>query len=347
MSQRWKTGRAAREWAARSLRVVSARRSGQDRFEGAPRSIAIPVPRGLGDAILLTPLLRLLRQRFPAAEIHLLVFSAALQAFFRGDPNVTAVHYPGDGRLRYAARLLRRRFDVLYNPKDHPSRIFLLHGAVLRVGFRIGHDVPLHRGLFDYLLEIDYHSNMALKNCAAMRAFGTSAEPADCRPYVPPMRVSPAVAAWVSAALPGGLIGLNISAGKPDRRWTDTCWSALVRRFPECRFTIFSSPGDLPRRHAIEAQAPNVVASPPTGNLYEVSLMVARLRLLVSPDTSLVHVASATGTPVVGLYTNARHSQTRFGPFLVPHDIVASPSAFVRDIPVDDIEAAVRRMLAP
>jgi hypothetical protein len=31
----------------------------------------------------------------------------------------------------------------------------------------------------------------------------------------------------------------------------------------------------------------------------------------------------------------------------VPHDIVASPSAFVRDIPVDDVEAAVRRMLAP
>jgi len=308
--------------------------------------VAVLVPHGLGDAILLTPLLRLLRQRFPAVEIHLLVFSAALQGFFRDDPNVTAVHHPGGGRLRYLSRLLRRRFDVLYNPKDRPSRTFLLHGALLRPRFLIGHEVPLHDGLFDYLLEVDFHTNMALKNCAAMKAFGQSAAPAHCRPYVPPMPVSPAVTAWASATQAGSLIGLNMSARKPDRLWTGTHWKDLVRRFPSHRFTVFSVPEDVDLRHAVEASATNIVVSPPTGNLYEVSVMVARLRLLVSPDTSLVHVASATGTPVVGLYNNEQRSQTRFGPFLVPHEIVASPTTLVSDIPVERVADAVRRVLA-
>jgi len=346
MSRPWKGRRAAREGVARLLRAFSRPRDGRTPFVGAPRSVVILVPRGLGDAILLTPLLRLLRLRFPAVEIHVLVFSAALQGFFRDDPNVTAVHSPGDGRLRYASRLLRRRFDVLYNPKDRPSRTFLLHGALLRPGFSIGHEVSLHDGLFDYLLQVDYDTNMALKNCAAMKAFGQSPAPDDCRPYVPPMPVSPAVTAWASATQAGSLIGLNISARKPDRLWTSACWSALIRRFASHRFTVFSAPEDVGLRRAIEASGTNVVVSPPTGNLCEVSVMVARLRLLVSPDTSLVHVASATGTPVVGLYNNERGNQTRFGPFLVPHEIVASPTTRVSDISVDSVADAVRRLLA-
>lgn len=346
MSQVREGRRIAREGVVLALRAVGRTRGGRSHFSGEPRSVAVLVPHGLGDAILLTPFLRLLRLRFPAVQIHVLVFSGAIHGFFRNDPNVTAVHYPGHGRLRYVAGLLRHRFDVLYNPKDRPSRTFLLHGALLRPRFTIGQEVALHHELFDYLLEVDFHTNMALKNCAAMKAFGQSPEPADCRPYVPPMPLSPAVEAW-SSTQPGDLIGLNISAGKPNRRWVEAHWSALIRRFPSHRFMVFSAPEDVGTRHAIETGASNVVASPPTANLYEVSVMVARLRLLVSPDTSLVHVASATGTPVVGLYNNERRSQTRFGPFLVPYEIVASPTTFVSDLPVEDVADAVRRMLSP
>lgn len=347
MSRHGKVGEAARRECARLLRLVLGTRPGTRRFAGEPRSIAILAQRGLGDATLLTPLLRLLRRRFPTIAIHLVVFRPDLIAFFSQDPHVTAVHCPRGASLRTARHLRSLRFDVVYNSRDHLSRTFLIYGALLSGGFLIGQGIPSHLGLFDYLSDVEYHTNMAEKNASIMGAFGVAVAPEDCRPYVPPMPVSPAVSAWVAGRSDRSLIGLNISAGGTKRRWPAAAWKTLIDRCPGCRFVILSEPRDEPRRLSLEIGSPRVVRAPSTANLYEVSLMTARLRLLVSPDTSIVHVASATRTPVVGLYTDARHTQTRFGPFLVPHEIVASPTPQLADLPVDDVVAAVRRMLAP
>jgi heptosyltransferase III len=304
------------------------------------------VPHGIGDATLLTPLPRLLRTRFPEVAIHLIVFNRATRAFFAADAHVTAVHCLRDGLVPTATHLLRRRFDVVYNPKDHASRTFLLYGALLRAGYRIGHDAPSPRGLFDFMPQVDDHAPMAVKHAAVMGAFGQSVWPGECRPSVPAMPVSPEISRWLSEPQPTPLVGLNLSTGRPDRQWTDDAWAAIIGTCPDLRFVIFAAPSDLRRKQTMEAAAPNVVPTPATKNLYEVSLLVDRLRVLVSPDTSLVHVASSTGTPVIGLYTNARHNQTRYGPFLVPHEIVASTTPAVGDIAVADVVAALRRVLA-
>ena len=116
------------------------------------------------------------------------------------------------------------------------------------------------------------------------------------------------------------IVGLNISAGAQARYWTHETWAALASRFPDRRFMVFSAPQDAAARHAVEAPGTNIIPSPATGNLYEMGLLMARLGLLVTPDTSLVHVASCTNTPVVGLYGNTLKDQSCFGPFMVPHE---------------------------
>lgn len=341
--RRWKPGRILRENLARALQVFGRPRDGRRLFRGVPRCIVVLLPHGLGDATLLTPLLRALRCRFPAAALHLVAFTKDTHDFFAGDPHATAVHGPATGIPTTILALRRGGVDVLYNPKDHPSRSFLLLAHAIGAGYRIGHDVPLHRGLFDYLLDVDYHAPMAIKHLAALGAFGNAAREDEHRPYIPPAPVSPALSHWLATSTGAPLTGLNISAGKPDRLWTDTAWARLIEECADHRFAVLAAPADRERKRALEA-APNVAATPDTCNLYEASLIIGRLRLLVSPDTALVHVASSTGTPVVGLYTNARHNQTRFGPFLVPHEIVASSTSRVGDIPVEDVAAAMRRV---
>ena len=54
---------------------------------------------------------------------------------------------------------------------------------------------------------------------------------------------------------------------------------------------------------------------PPGLSLLEVSALISRLDLLISPDTSLIHIARSFDTPVVGLYSRATKNFRRWRPY--------------------------------
>jgi len=347
MKPRKKKKRQFRQLFARSLQRLARTRSGSAEFSGPVRSLAILAQEKLGDCVLLTPLVRNLRQAFPDLEIHLITFSRASANFFMNDPQVTAVHLVKKQPRRYFREVLSRKFDLLFNTKDHPSTWFLLQSALIRARFKVGHNNPFHEGLYDRLLDTEFHAHMAVKNCALLPLLGVTADTEACRPSLPAMPVSNEIWQLLSRLAEDiRPIGVNISAGEPNRLWTEAKWRALLERFPGERFVVLSGPDDLDAKRRLEEQCPNAVASPPTRNLYEASCIVAKLRLLVTPDTSMVHVASATGTPVAGLYREAPQDISRFGPYAIPYEIVISPTGEVSGIKPESVADAVRRLMA-
>jgi ADP-heptose:LPS heptosyltransferase len=54
---------------------------------------------------------------------------------------------------------------------------------------------------------------------------------------------------------------------------------------------------------------------PPNLNLKEASAVISRLDLLISPDTSLVHIARSFRVPVVGLYSRFMKNFLLWRPF--------------------------------
>ena len=139
--------------------------------------------------------------------------------------------------------------------------------------------------------------------------------------------------------------GINISAGEPVRIWMEEKWIALLGSFSQYRFVVLSGPEDFEQKRRIETACSNVIPSPPTQNLYEVGLIVGALRLLVTPDTSLIHVASGAETPVVGLYREAPQDISRFGPFAIPCELVISSTGEVGSIEPDYVAAAMKKLL--
>lgn len=345
MRPKKKKKRQFRQAFARTLQRIAPRRSGDALFSGPLRSIAILAQEKLGDCVLLTPLVRNLRKAFPGLEIHIIAFSRASRSFFENDPDVSFVHDAKREAGRYARAVLSRQFDLLFNTKDHPSTHFLLQSVLIPARFKAGHRNGFHEGLFDHLIDSDFHTHMALKNCALLPLLGVSATEEQCRPSLPPMPVSESLGSFVHGLEKGQLIGINISAGEANREWTEGKWSELVERFPDKRFVVLSGPGEVEMKTRIEKRHRNIVASPPTKNLYEVMLIVESLRLLVTPDTSLIHIASGTGTPVVGLYREAPQDISRFGPYRIPSELVVSPTGEVAGIARETVAAAVERML--
>jgi ADP-heptose:LPS heptosyltransferase len=141
------------------------------------------------------------------------------------------------------------------------------------------------------------------------------------------------------------IIGINLSAGQPNRKWQENSWISLLEMFPSKRFVALCSPEDQEEKLRIEQHCNQVIPSPPTRNLYEAGLIIAALKLLITPDTSLIHVASCSNTPVIGLYRKATQDISRFGPLLIPYEIVISETGEVSDINVKMVSSALLKAL--
>jgi ADP-heptose:LPS heptosyltransferase len=341
-----KKKRQFRQAFAYFLQRITPARSGVAEFSGPLDSIAILAQEKLGDCVLLTPLIRKLRQAYPALEIHIIAFSRASAEFFMNDTAITAVHLAKKQPVRYFREVLSRKFDLLFNTKDHPSTHFLLQSVLIPARFRVAHRNPFHESIYDRLIDMEFHTHMALKNCALLSMLGISANTEQCRPSLPPMPIPDALEAFLGEIDNAAPVGINISAGEPNRLWTEEKWKQLIGRFPDKRFLVLSGPEKTEEKQRLEQSCKNVIASPPTRNLYEASCIVARLRLLVTPDTSMVHVASSTGTPVAGLYREAPQDISRFGPYAIPYVTVISPTGDVSGIEADEVATAVQRLSA-
>jgi len=164
-------------------------------------------------------------------------------------------------------------------------------------------------------------------------------------PYIPEMLVSDEVRELLEKLPQDKFVGINISAGTPGGHRTVEQWSELIGSFPGERFVVFSAPGDLEEKRRIEAPHQNVLATPPTRNLHEVWKILDRLKLLVTPDTSLVHVAACSDKPVVALYRHNPNDSRAFAPLSTHQEVLTSPSQEVMDIENTTVTDATRRLL--
>ena len=102
-------------------------------------------------------------------------------------------------------------------------------------------------------------------------------------------------------------IGLNISSGEPTRNWGADNFAVLAERLLErienSELIIITSSHEYDLGLKIKNAHSRRVHIVPQGlDFIEVSAVIRDLDMLVSPDTSLVHVAGAFNVPVVALY---------------------------------------------
>jgi heptosyltransferase III len=314
------------------------------KFQEPLNSVVILARECYGDAIMLTPLIGTLRKTYPDLEIYVITFTRIIFNFFSADTNVTAVYHAKRDLKRYFFGFLPKRYDLLFNPKDHPSTSFNLQARIIRARYKVGLRNNGHEERYDYILELDTNTHESMRNLSLMQALDGIPD-LPCRPYVPQMPVSPEIGQFLEALPDKSIIGINISTGTPGGHRTFEQWSELVRSFPGERFLIFSAPGDLEEKRRIEKPHGNVIPSPSTKNLYEVWKIVDKLKLLVTPDTSLVHIAACSDIPLVAMYRHNPADSKAFAPLSTLQEVIVSPTPDVVDIGNTAVTEALRRML--
>jgi ADP-heptose:LPS heptosyltransferase len=318
-----------------------------------PRKILIIRRDNIGDLVCTTPMIRMLRQRWPQAWIAALVtrYNAEVLA---GNPDVDAVFayqkakHRGAGesrgaiywqRLKQVVALRRARIDLVLLPASgaQPSAERLARwigaGRVLRQADPAP-ATPLH----------------AVEQCAALlRQAGIAGDP----PALV-LRPDPAAAAAVRQRVAPGagpLVAIHVSARKPSQRWPAERFAALLgelHRRHDARFLLLWSPGDEdnPLHPGDDRKAARIVAAArglpllahPTHALRELIAALSLADSVVCSDGGAMHLAAGLGKPIVCFF--GRSDPRVWRPWGVPHVVLQAPSREVSDVAVEEALAA-------
>ena len=271
----------------------------------------------LGDGILLTPALRLLRQAWPEARIDVLATPVQVPVF-EPLPFVDRVHVWTAGDLwelrdairpqrwvsawRTVTALRRERYDAIlscYGPLG--SALALVAGAPRRIGYA---SEALPGTLTDPLpgARWDGPGHDAEYNVEVVRALGTDSPAPDSL-----VQVTSKARSAVAKLLPlaqGVLCVLHPGAANGQaKRWPVEYWKVLARRLAadgHAVIVVGSGKEDAARAASIVDDARHNLVDRTT--LPELFAVIERASVFVSGDSGPMHAAVALGRPAVAIH---------------------------------------------
>ena len=300
-------------------------------------SIIVLAQERYGDIIVLTPLLKKLRQSFPDADITVLGVTDIID-FLKPDKNLNFVCNIKRADDQTKQKVFSHTYDLLFNTKDHPSFTFIKLSGKIKARYKVGIFHERHKGFFNHMFELDDALPTVEKNTELLKYLGIKITAVDLRPYLPEGPVSPDIREFVREISGRAVTGINLSASNRSKEWGIERWREFLGHIKEDTI-ILSTKDHLKNKQFLENEFPNIISSPLTTTIYDVGYMVKNMRILVTPDTSLVHNASCYNTPIVALYRLERDLK-KFKPLSQINRVHVTPTGVIDDIaPADVLES--------
>jgi len=315
-------------------------------------SILIRSANWVGDAVMTTPVIRAVRKNFPDARISLLAKPWVAPVFFH-NPNIDEIlhyddagrHRRGIGTFRLGKDLRAYGFDLAILMQNAFEAAFL--SFLARIPNRLGYKTDGRRFLLTHGIRlypalkkghmIDYY--IGILEGASLQADGrelTLIVTDDER------RAADAVLKRHQITDEDLLVGINPGAeGGTAKRWLPDRYAALANRLSGLsgvRTVILGTAGDRALGQEIAdmagGQAVNLCGET---TLRQAITLIERLRLLVTNDSGLMHVAAALNTPQIAVIGPTHYQAT--GPSNPDSRIIRVPTSCApcrnKDCPTD------------
>lgn len=310
-------------------------RPGLDRLDGSKcHRVLFLRPEKIGDMVISFPVFDALKEKYPHIRISLLG-SPTNYALIKDDPRFEKVflYRKNLGDFRTMRRIRKEKYDCVLDMINDDSATTLFLSQLAAPGKpRIGIGKKRYADYYDfnYVHRDGIGRHIVHNTLKLLVPFGINGDEVNhyAPPYVPP-EVMASIDGFLKPLAGKKMIGFNLSAGKPNRIWSDdraaeTC-TRLSDMSDEVEVVIITTPADRNRGERLRSRLEGKVSLVPPGlSLIAVSGLISRLVLLVSPDTSLIHIARSFRVPVVGLYSRAPKNFRRWRPFDQPDGAVVS-----------------------
>lgn len=302
----------------------------------------------IGDMIVTTPILRALKRRNPRLRLGV-VASRANAELLQNNPFVDDLYVlPSNwfDLLSQVVQIRRRRYDVILNfIFNRTTSSGILANLVAPDGHKVGHGSDRYAFYFNRLLRLPLFDQHMVESLASyvQQVFRIQLSEEELRLEI---FVSDDSRLRVDEFLEGQRLHrrsfprahsapyviFNLSVRDHDRRISPEQAATLagnLSKKTEFRTVLVIEPGDreMEKTTASRREFSDCLVYQTEGErpLAQIASLVEGALLVITPDTSLVHFASAMRTPVIGLYTQQLQGTKEWLPFRVPYEIVMSP----------------------
>jgi heptosyltransferase-3 len=366
VTRRRRVSRRFYRWLFRAYRVIFPTPRWTGRIPAASlRRILVMQRYGVGDMILTTPLIAFLKDRAPGAEVDVLA-SRRNADVLTGNAFVARVFIDGAtwlGRLVVIRRLRARQYDAILSGQagKHLREALTASLAAHAHTYKVSIWRPKrYQGLLTRVARVPPWATHTAERLLFVGQYALGVKPAAAgeatERYPPSMgadeRANERAAVFLSGRRIVRFVLVNVAAHFAVRDWApERCaefLSLLLVRYPDVHAVITQPPRKEAQADEVarRARSPRVALAPAL-DLLGLAALVRRSLAVVTPDTALVHLASACRRPVVALYAPVVPSDvTLWLPTGVPYRALSSQlGGRVAEIPPDQILDALDQLL--
>jgi ADP-heptose:LPS heptosyltransferase len=309
----------------------------------------------IGDVLVSTPLFVALKKHYPNSTIDVLL-SSKNHFVLQNDPAIRKrwVYTKKVFAALAMMRTIRKEhydfaIDLMDNPSATSTVLCLLAGARWNVGiekensFVYDITVPMlsrqETHIVDRIAQLLKTFGIdPVKELLAVRYFSSNDSQRFAKEFFQESKLQSL-----------STIGINISAGGHVRFWGVKNFHDFLlflnQNYPQYQLLVLYKPEDMALAKEIIDDMQNVVLSPLTKTFDQFAALIQNVKLLISPDTAAIHLASAFQKPALVMYVQSNKSLRIWEPYGVDYETVVTDVDDLSTIPLEQVTAAFDRLI--
>jgi len=302
-------------------------------------SFLILMNQNIGDMIVCSPIIREIKLAFPNSELQVLI-NPVNEEMAEANPNIDKVQIYRNkwfNLLPVLAHLRKNKFDfaIELEAKVMTKVIIMLKIIKPRCILAVSKTEGRYGMAPDEVQPYDFYTNPELthqRDTALDILRLLNIEPTDkyYDIYLKEIHRKKALTFLSSFDKSKFLIAFNLEGANIERRISKEdaakIMDDLAKIHKNIIFILINKPGNSKISNEIIAETNNAIAYPCflTGSVLDIAAIISNVDLIISPDTSIVHMACAFNKPLVAIYENNRSNYDKWSPISSLNHVIFS-----------------------
>ncbi len=283
----------------------------------------------IGDLILITPVFSALKKKFPNCTIDLFAGRNNWK-IVKNNPNIDNIivfEKSPFGYLKTISNIYFNKYDYWIDPKDHKSTESQIFAQISRSKNKIGYNL-IRKKVFNIELPIPnrplHHIEIGIN---AIVPLGIELPELAPKPQLfTTIENDEFVSKFLSSNQISDYFVLNISASTTDRMWNNDKWLELFNQTMKFKQKLIICNAPNQQEQALELSSLlNNAYHFPSRSINDMVSLVVKSIAVITPDTSIVHIAAAFNKPSFSLYNGIEDAYAKFYPLSDQSFIMRSP----------------------
>ena len=300
--------------------------------------IIITILGTLGDMILATPMFSAIKEKYPDSVIDV-VCSPRNVEIIKNNPNINKKFIYKKKPLNILKLIISLRsksYDFLIDPKPHYSTEGATFARIIRAGNKIGFIKDRHSPFNTRGMSNPSGKHFVNIYLESLTFLGIELEE---KQKIPQLYTSEDSRKYIDKIMSGENTKalINISAGNRKRMFVLNVWTGFLSEIEKkvdkeakevkeaWDFYVSYAPEDSGFAQKLMSECPSLIDIQ-SRSLQDVIVAVEKCDLVITPDTALVHIASAFNRPIITAFSGWEDNFKKFAPLSEVQQIIRTSS---------------------